>query len=670
LALTIKDRVFVTGLFALLLILIIYSGPAFPRDDPFDNAANWGGTGLLEIPTARILGDGMLRFGAAQALPFRWYTGGMGVFPAVEFSGRLTQITNIPTNFPGYGSNKDKAFDIKYQAIPESKWLPAIALGYHDFHGTQLFEAQYIVFSKQIFPFDFTLGYGTKRLKGPFAGLEVALHPQLHFLTEYNPIDYEKDVRSARGVPQGAEWPVNFGLRYKPYPGVHLGLSYQRGNEIGLSLHFQAQIGKPILPQKPDPPPLVPVDQRPFSERDQKEMVKKIHEAIHQAGFADVSVYTDGENLTAEFENTKYLFHQKAVGRILRILLLYAPSDTKKLAAVVKTRGLPVLKVSVKPAHLDKYLLGEVPEEVFEKLVTVETAGKSPGGEEKLQMEADSGTVISDWGVKPEFTTFLNDPSGFFKLRVGVQPWVTLDLWKGAQLHGNYEVPFYSNITSSNVTVPDAVRSDSFRYLDDDFTFNRLLLDQTVRFTDRLFGRMTFGYLEPMYAGVGGEILHFFWDGTIAFGVESDWARKREPGTQFGLEDLDVYSVLANFYYHFKPLGTTLQVQYGRFLAGDVGWKLTGSRELDTGVVIGGWWSFTDTDNLTSYNRGYDDKGVFLTLPIRIFLTNDSTKRYTYSIAPWSRDVAATIYHWQTLFGLAGDLMPGKFESRLDEIKD
>ena len=57
----------------------------------------------------------------------------------------------------------------------------------------QLFEAQYIVFSKQVFPFDFTLGYGTKRLDGPFAGMEIALHPQLHFLTEYSPIEYEQD---------------------------------------------------------------------------------------------------------------------------------------------------------------------------------------------------------------------------------------------------------------------------------------------------------------------------------------------------------------------------------------------------------------------------------------------------------------------------------------------
>ena len=678
-ALTTKDKgfprnsslKFLAGLFLFVLIIVSSCPFAFPRDDPFDNSSNWGGTGLLEIPTARVLGDGVLRFGAAQALPYRWYSMGMGIFPALEFSGRLTDLTNVPTPVEQYGSYKDKAFDIKYQVIPESKWLPAVALGLQDFLGTQLFDAQYIVFNKQVFPFDFTLGYGRERLDGPFAGIEIALHPQLHFLMEYSPIDYEKGKGAAgRALPQGAEWPVNFGLRFKPYPGIHLGLSYQRGQEIGLMLHLQARIGKQILPQKPDAPPLVPVDQRPFSERDKKEMVRNIHEAIHQAGFADVSVYTDGENLTAEFENNKYLFNQKAVGRVLRILLLYAPSDAKKLSAISKSNGIPLLEVSAKPAHLDKYFLGEISEEVFEKLVTVETAGRSTSKEEKLAFEEDPGNLISEWGVKPEFTTYLNDPSGFFKFRVGVQPWVTLDLWKGGQLHANYEVPFYSNITSSNVTVPDAVRSDSFEYLGDDFTFNILQFNQTVRFTERLFGRLTFGYEEPMYAGVGGEILRFLGDGSFAVGAEADWARKREPGTQLALEDFDVYSVLANFYYFFKPLDTTLRVQYGRFLAGDVGWLFTGSREFDTGVVIGAWWSYTDTDNMTAYNQGYHNTGVFLNLPARIFLTNDSTKRYTYAIAPWSRDVAATIYHWQTLFGWASDLMPGKFRSRLQDLKD
>lgn len=68
----------------------------------------------MEIPNARILEDGVIRFGFAQALPYRWFTGAMGILPGLEASGRVTQITNIASGLGSdYGSNKDKAFDLK-----------------------------------------------------------------------------------------------------------------------------------------------------------------------------------------------------------------------------------------------------------------------------------------------------------------------------------------------------------------------------------------------------------------------------------------------------------------------------------------------------------------------------------------------------------------------------
>ena len=54
---------------------ILLTSSAHPYDRPFDGAANWLGTGLLEIPTARVLDDGVIRLGVAETLPFRWYGG-------------------------------------------------------------------------------------------------------------------------------------------------------------------------------------------------------------------------------------------------------------------------------------------------------------------------------------------------------------------------------------------------------------------------------------------------------------------------------------------------------------------------------------------------------------------------------------------------------------------
>ena len=71
--------------------------------------------------------DGVIRVGYAQALPYSWITGGMGIFPGLEASGRYTEISNIDSNLgPDFGANKDKAFDLKYQLFPEYKQRPVM----------------------------------------------------------------------------------------------------------------------------------------------------------------------------------------------------------------------------------------------------------------------------------------------------------------------------------------------------------------------------------------------------------------------------------------------------------------------------------------------------------------------------------------------------------------
>jgi hypothetical protein len=672
---------------SLSLIQSIAAPHTFALDRPFNNSANWGGTGLMEIPNARVLEDGVVRFGAAQALPYRWYTGGMGILPGLEFSGRLTQITNILVpSMPGYGTMKDKAFDLKYQILPESEELPAIAVGLNDFHGTRLFASEYLVISRQYYPIDLTLGIGSKRLKSPinppyldkyglFGGVEIELNERFHLIVEYNPIKYENDKSSARGVPQGARYPVNVGLRTRLFSGIDLGLSYQRGDTLGIMLHVDAELGQPVLPHRPDPAPLVSVDRRPFIERDQKAMIEKIYEAIHDAGFSDVAVYTDGSDLIAEFENNKYLSNQKAVGRILRILLFHSPSDTAQLTAVIKKLDMPILKISVRPEHLEKYLLGEISEDIFiEKLMKIQTTKRAVEAQEGeyIQSKKDR-TSKFNFSIKPDLDIYWNDPSGFFKNTVAIKPYVTADLWKGASAYARYSIPLYSNIYSPSTASlpPDVVRSDTSKYMGKYNSFDRLLISQAFRISEKTFGRLSLGYFDNMYAGVGVEALYFPGDGKMAFGIEGDWLKKRVPEKEFDLMDVKRYSVLGNAYYYYQGLDMTFHAQYGRFLAGDVGWMIDISRQYDTGTIVGIFYSFTDTDIFTDpYNRGYHNKGIYLNLPLRMLLTSDSNQMLNYGISPWTRDVAARVTHWQDLFGFAKDIMPAKFKANLDEIRE
>lgn len=672
---------FAQGLFFFIILFPISILPhAVSSDFPFDNSCNWGGTGLMEIPNARIIDDGVMRFGFSQAIPYRWYRGSIGIFPGIEISGRITELTNIDSGLGSdYGNYKDKAFDIKYQILPESKYLPALAVGINDFHGTRLFPSQYITLSRQIYPLDITLGFGTKRLKGPvtlpltkkvgvFGGIELEIIKGISLMAEYNPIEYENDKISA--VPEGSKSPVNAGLRITALPEITIDLSFQRGTTLGLSFNLEFELGKPIVMKKADPRLWYPVDRRMFKDRNGQKLVDTIRKAITEAGFNSVSVYSKDKDLIAEFENNKYPSNQKAVGRALRILLFHSPEDTKMLKVILTRRQTPFLRVCVNPDYFEGYILEKLPEEDFFEHVKVETLLPEKNKDIPQFISAKDEAFDYSIGIKPDIESYLNDPSGFAKIRVGVKPYISSTIWNGGTFAARFDLPFYSNITSSNPDLPDPVRSDSWKYSGENYTFEYLLIDQLLKLTDKTFGKFSAGYFERMYAGVGAEVLTFLGEGNFAIGMEADFVKKRKPDSFLELEGSYKHTILGNLYYKCLPFDLIFQLQYGRFLAGDTGWKMVATREYDTGAEIGFWYTITNTDNFSDeYNKNYNDKGIYLSIPLNMFTTYETRTKYEYALSPWTRDVAAQPFHWQNLFNIASDLMPGSFKAGLKKIK-
>ena len=97
-----------------------------------------------------------------------------------------------------------------------------------------------------------------------------------------------------------------------------------------------------------------------------------------------------------------------------------------------------------------------------------------------------------------------------------------------------------------------------------------------------------------------------------------------------------------------------VDVKAGKFLAGDKGARITVSKSFH-GVVISAWYSFTDTSVFSdSYNRDYHDKGISISIPLRLFLGRDSRTVYDYAVSPWTRDVAQDVVHRTSLFDFIG----------------
>ena len=166
-----------------------------------------GTSGLIHIPSARMLEDEQLVLGAAY-IPkpyfFRWGVNenpGLTTYityqilPFVELMFRYTHELNKPFWNPnGDHYFPDRMFSIRFKLLEENKYTPAIVLGAHDFSKltglssqsslNSMYAATYFVSSKKIdfngLSIDTSLGYAfdflnqeTKDYRGIFYGIEL-----------------------------------------------------------------------------------------------------------------------------------------------------------------------------------------------------------------------------------------------------------------------------------------------------------------------------------------------------------------------------------------------------------------------------------------------------------------------------------------------------------------
>ncbi|MHB8882694.1 MAG: YjbH domain-containing protein [Thermodesulfovibrionales bacterium] len=669
---------YITRLFLFFLILFSFVvTPVLAGDEPFTGPASWGGTGLLTIPTARVIKENTYRVGFGWVDPYAYYYGTLSPFQGLEIDGRITSVRGVPA-FPdgpsGYGDFKDKALDIKFQFMPEGKYMPAVAIGIMDPHGTRVYASQLIVASKQIYPFDFTLGFGNGRFgKKPlspqgegvrfemvsaprewlkdsqfFWGIQYKPSEKYAVMVEYSPIQYHKqtiDPARAKYFNDPVPSHYNFGLRWRPYSWTEFALSYQRGDTVGIGFSMDFELGRPLVP-------LYDVPYKEGLGSSLKPLSDRIAEALQAIGFSDIGVLLKDHELIIEAQNDTYYYAPKAVGRALRTLHVIAPDTVKHFHVLLRENGVPMTsfsmeRIDVRDLFSEKLTTGEflrLSEIRTDPSVRTETAGRYK--------------KFFRYGVKPIAETLLNDPTGFFKYRIGAKAWGSYHPWTGASFIAGFEGFLLNNVSSSNEPLSIPVRSDLVLYKRQNVVLDRLMLDQIYKGGHELYGRVAAGLLEVQYAGIDGEVAMPLFKGRLLVGLGGSLVKKRDPDNPFALKSGDVKDTFStafvNARLNFPEKEFSVDIRGGKFLAGDKGVRVSVSKFIN-GVIISAWYSYTGTSIFQdSFNRGYNDKGVSVSIPLRLFKGSDSKTAYTYALSPWTRDVAQDIDHFNTLFDFIG----------------
>ncbi|MCX8110174.1 MAG: YjbH domain-containing protein [Syntrophorhabdaceae bacterium] len=639
------------------------------------NPNNWGTTGLIEIPTARTMKENSFRAGVGMAHPYIWYYLAVSPLKGLEIEGRLTQVRGVKALGPSYGETKDKALDLKYQFMSEGKYLPAMAFAINDPQGTRLYPSQYFVASKQIYPFDFTLGFGNGRfgkvalppsgetikvdiINNPkqwardgqfFGGIQFHISDRYAIMAEYSPIRYEKqtgDPAQAKYFRRHVPSKFNYAFRWSPYKWADIIMSYQRGEQIGLNLSVAFGIDSTLLPIYD------PTYKEKAKDRENP-LSLRLEKALYESGFRDIGVSIEGKEIILMAENDKYFYTTKAIGVILNILKDIAPKDMGRVDIILTNNGIPILKYSTTKSDIDDLFNERLKPNEFLYLSKIKTdISWKPDIPIKYQKKID-------YGINPSFQQFLNDPSGFFRFRAGAYLWLSYLPWDGGAITGGIEGYPINNIKSSVEPFPDPVRSDLWQYMRKNVTFSRFMFNQIFKTDQEIYTRLAGGILEIQYSGFDGEVAKPFFNGRLYMGISSSLVKKRDIDNPLQLSSVYKQTYKTAFFntrLNVPEAELSFDLKSGRFLAGDKGFRLTASKFFKNGIVLSAWYSWTNTTSVFKdiYNRGYHDKGISITWPLRIFTGYDTKTIYNYSLSPWLRDVAQDIIHYNSLFDFFG----------------
>lgn len=169
-----------------------------------------------------------------------------------------------------------------------------------------------------------------------------------------------------------------------------------------------------------------------------------------------------------------------------------------------------------------------------------------------------------------------------------------------------------------------------------------------------LYSRLTFGYLETMYAGVSGEVLWKPVDSRFALGAELNYVQRRDYDQRFGLQDMQTtdpvtgeqftipdFNGHVSAYYDFGN-GFHGQIDAGQFLAGDLGATVALDREFANGWSIGAYATFTDA-TADDFGEGSFDKGLRFSVPLATLAGTPSRETTDIDIQSLTRDGGARL---------------------------
>ncbi len=658
------------------------------------HASNYGTSGIINIPSSRMLDDGVL---------------------GLSFSDHdLSSITNITyqatpwlqTTFRyTYGFAKDRSYSAKFRVMKEGLKKPEISIGIKDLFGTGLFGSEYIVASKKINNFDVSLGLGWGRLsernsiknplinlsnsfegrsnnsevggiyggklrstsffKGPDAGVFGGFIYQIpktkfRLLAEYNTDSYIREFSTGLMSDNS---PLSYGIQWNGLNGLALNLHYLRGNEIGFLVTSSLDTKK--LSQKNNDDPFYSAyDGYELSNApntlDLKSWYDRLLFDFEKSGLLlrSAKIEPDSNSVTIELSNFRYNLSADAVKKALSLAQIHLPNNINRIGIILNENGYKANIIEFSRNDFTKKFIAQ--KNISSIKISPSTNINNVTNITKFRVPH----INFDSNIATKFQIF--DPDKPLKHQVFLKIGVMAGLTQTWNLIGSYAVDLHNNFDTNRPPSSslEHVRTDINKYLVDGRTgIESLYLEKKSTLHNQIYYRFYAGILETMYSGIGIEALYQPYKSRIAVGGSLNYLYKRGYKRNFELLDYRTSTGFLSIYYASPFYNYDLALHLGRYLAKDKGATFEVRRTFDNGFSVGGFATFTNV-SAADFGEGSFDKGLFFKIPFDAFSVKNTKAAFSTVIRSLQRDGG------QRLEDFSGRLWHDLRNVRYDSLKN
>ncbi|MBY0579582.1 MAG: YjbH domain-containing protein [Burkholderiales bacterium] len=648
---------------------------------------DWGQAGLLQNPTARMRSAGEFSFTLNRVYPYTRGNVSLQPLDWLEVGFRYTNISNRlygPASLSGSQAYKHKSIDVKFNLMNESAYEPQLAVGLRDLAGTALFGGEYLVASKRTGPLDWSLGLGwgyvggrgnlgnplglignvfktrtaptgtgNLALSSYFRG-PTALFGGVQYQSPWEPLilKLEYDGNNYRNEPlnnplaQGSPW--NFAAVYRASNSVDLTAGMERGNTAMFSISLHTQLADLTMPKLDDPPRVPVAERRPEKAPDWAATSRDIAQQTnwHVGRIADRE-----HELRVTIDDANNLYWRDYLDRAAAVLHRDAPASVDRFVFVYRERGMEVAQHEIdREAWVEKQTRVLPPSGQREAVIAGEPERPQP---QVPLYEAHPPVFESKLGMN--FNYNLGGPNGFILYQIAPIVHAKLRFNKDTWLQGGVQYGVLDNFNKFTYDAPSnlpRVRTYLREYMvTSKATMPNLQLTHVGSLGENQYYSLYGGYLEEMFAGVGGEWLYRPFAGRTALGVDANAVRQRNFAQDFGLRNYNVLTGHATLYWDTGWNDVLANLSAGRYLAGDMGVTVELSRAFKNGVRMGAFFTKTNV-SAQQFGEGSFDKGIYVTIPFDAMLTKSSDLIGNLLWRPLTRDGGAKLSRQIALYDL------------------